>query len=413
MNQKERSFDTRSSQGRKTLDVFEGKRIYFGVCGMGLGHVSRCLPIAQEVVKRGGDVLFSTYLESVQYVHNYGLPVVDAPDLSMDVDITGSIDIRATTFSSGVGSILTFLDQVRFEIQTIQAYDPNLVFVDTRLSTIYAARLLKKPVVLLLNQFLPRVPREKDTIFFRLLDGIILTTLGRSWALSSIILIPDFPEPYTISLDSLRIPRRVGARVKLVGSILQQPPRSNDRVKNVRKSLGVGEDQKLIYAGISGPVAERTPLINILIPLLSRFPKRFKVIMSMGNPNGGSKPKENGNLCLFPWIENRFDYLEACDAVISRGGHETLIQSISYGKPSVIIPVPKHPEQYGNARRAMELQVAKAMHQRDLTLEHLVKRVDEVLESNKILKVLEFINEKEHLGEGLNRTVETLAEFFN
>jgi len=395
------------------MNEFDGKRIYFAACGMGLGHVSRSVPIAQEVEKRGGEVLFSTYLESVQYANNYGLPVVAAPDLSMEVDVTGSIDIKATTLLSGIGSLTTFLDQVRFEIQTMQAFDPHMVFCDTRLSSIYAAKLLKIPIVLLLNQFLPRVPRERDTIFFRLMDGSILTTLGRSWALSNVILIPDFPEPYTISLDSLRIPRRIGARVKLVGSILQQPPGNNHRIKEIRESLDVGEDEKLIYAGISGPRAERIPLINMLMPILSRFPDRYRVIMSTGNPNGGSNVRTIGNLTIVPWIENRFDYLEACDAVISRGGHETLMQSISYGKPSVIIPVPKHPEQYGNARRAMELGVAKSIHQRDVTLEHLVQRIDELLETDKTKKTLEMINEKEHLGDGLARTVETLAEYLD
>jgi UDP:flavonoid glycosyltransferase YjiC (YdhE family) len=394
----------------KEMDVFNGKRIYFGSCGMGLGHVSRSVPIAREVVKHRGKVLISTYLDGVPYVKNYGLPVVAAPDISMDVDVTGSIDIKATTLLSGIESIVTFLDQVRFEIQTIQAFDPHLVFSDTRLSTIYAARLLKIPIVLLLNQFLPRVPREKDTTFFQLLDGTILTTLGRSWALSNVILIPDFPEPYTISLDSLRIPRRIGARVKLVGSILQQSSGSIERVEETRKFLGVEEDQKLIYAGISGPRAERIPIINKLIPILSKFPDRYKVIMSLGIPNGGSKPLKVGKLTLFPWIENRFDYLDACDAVISRGGHETLMQSICYGKPSVIIPVPKHPEQYGNARRAMEMKVAKVMHQKDLTLNNLVLRVEEVLESRIMRQVLDEINKKEHLEDGLNRTIEALVE---
>ncbi|RLI02342.1 hypothetical protein DRO31_04350 [Candidatus Bathyarchaeota archaeon] len=388
---------------------FDGKRIYFGVCGMGLGHITRTLPIAQSVIAEGGQVLLSTYLESVDYVHKFGLPVVSAPDLSMNVDITGSIDIKAATLLSGMGSALTFLDQVRFEMQTIQAFEPDLVFADTRLSSIYAARLLKIPIVSILNQYLPRVPRERDTIFFRVIDGMIMTTLGRSWALSSIILIPDFPEPYTISLDSLRIPRRIGARVKLVGSIIPQTPNKNNRVKEIREELGVREDQKLIYAGISGPRSEKIPLIKLLIPILSRFPDRYKVIMSMGIPNGGSRKIQRGNLTLIPWIENRFDYLDACDAVISRGGHETLMQSISYGKPSVIIPMPKHPEQYGNARRAMEMNVAKSIHQREVTLEHLVQRVDEVLESAKIRDVLREINEV-HLGDGLNRTLDTLRE---
>ena len=395
------------------MTEIDGKRIYFGACGMGLGHISRSIPIAQEVTKRGGKVLFSTYLEGIHYAQKYFMPVVAAPELSVDVDITGSIDIKATTLASGVDSVLKFLDQVRFEIQTMQAFDPHLVFSDTRLSTIYAARLLKIPVVLLLNQFLPRVPRERDTLFFQLLDGFILTTLGRSWALSNIILIPDFPEPYTVSLDSLRIPRRIGARVKLLGSILQQPPGNNSRIENIRETLNVEKEQKLIYAGISGPRAERIPLINILIPILSRFPDRYKVIMSMGIPNGGTRFIQRGNLTIVPWIENRFDYLEACDAVISRGGHETLMQSISYGKPTVIIPVPKHPEQHGNARRAIELNVARALHQRDLSLNNLVLKLDEMLESKETQKILNKIIEKEHLGDGLNRAFETILEYLN
>jgi UDP:flavonoid glycosyltransferase YjiC (YdhE family) len=331
----------------------------------------------------------------------------------MEVDITGSIDIKATTLLSGINSITTFLDQIRFEIQIIQSFDPDLVFSDTRLSSIYAAKLLKKPVVLLLNQFLPRVPREKDTIFFRLLDGSIMTTLGRSWALSNIILIPDFPEPFTISLDSLRIPSRIGARVKLVGSILQKSPGNNTNIDKTRENLGVEKDQKLIYAGISGPRAERAPLINMLTPIFSNFPDGYKVIMSMGIPNGNSQINQKGNLSLIPWIENRFDYLEACDVVVSRGGHETLMQSISYGKPSVIIPVPKHTEQYGNTRRAMELGVAKALHQKDLTFDHLLKYIDQLIDSKKTRATLEDIINMEYLSKGLDRAIEAIAEFLD
>jgi UDP:flavonoid glycosyltransferase YjiC (YdhE family) len=392
------------------MNDFEGRRIYFAPCGIGLGHISRSVLIAQKVMNRGGKVLCSTYLEGVHYAEKYGLPVVASPDLSIEVDITGSIDIKATVLS-GINSITTFLDQIRFEIQVIQSFDPDLVFSDTRLSSIYAAKILKKPVILLLNQFHPRIPREKDTIFFRLLDGSVMTILGRSWALSNIILIPDFPEPFTISLDSLRIPRRIGARVNLVGSILQKSPRNNSEINRTRETLGVEKDQTLVYAGISGPRAERLPLINRLIPIFRKFPDRYKIIMSMGIPKGNSQIIKKGNLYLVPWIENRFDYLEACDIVVSRGGHETLMQSISYGKPSVIIPVPKHTEQYGNARRAKELGIAKALHQKDLTLDHLLKRIDQLINSKKTRATLEGIINNKKLAKGLDKTIEAIAEF--
>ncbi|HUV33723.1 MAG TPA: glycosyltransferase family protein, partial [Candidatus Desulfaltia sp.] len=197
------------------MDGFEGSRIYFSPCGIGLGHASRSVPIAQEVVKRGGSVLFSTYLEAVDYVQKYGLPVVAAPPIQMENDPTGSIDIKGTTIEAGITAMPIFMEQIRFEILYMKAFRPNVVFSDSRLSTIYAAKLLRLPIVLLLNQFLPRIPRVEDTNFFRIVDGTVLTLLGRSWTLSDVLVIPDFPEPYTISLDSLRMPRRYGARVNL------------------------------------------------------------------------------------------------------------------------------------------------------------------------------------------------------
>ena len=390
------------------MDGFEGSRIYFSPCGIGLGHASRSVPIAQGVVKRGGSVLFSTYLEAVDYVQKYGLPVVAAPPIQMENDPTGSIDIKGTTIEAGITAMPTFMEQIRFEILYMKAFRPHVVFSDSRLSTIYAARLLKLPIVLLLNQFLPRIPRVEDTNFFRIVDGAVLTLLGRSWTLSDVLVIPDFPEPYTISLDSLRMPRRYGARVNLVGCILPEKPEDNHRREEIRESLGVEEGQTLVYAGISGPRSERMPLIEMLVPMFKRFPDRYKVIMSMGVPGGGSKAVNHSSLTLIPWMKNRFEYLNACDMVISRGGHETIMQSICYGKPSIIIPVPKHPEQYGNARRAMELGAAKAIHQNSVSQESLIKRVNEMVDNDHYRKRLQEINSKEKLDMGLEHTLEVI-----
>ncbi|MBN2336625.1 hypothetical protein JXL21_13785 [Candidatus Bathyarchaeota archaeon] len=392
------------------MDGLEGSRIYFSPCGIGFGHVSRSLAIADEVVKRGGEVLFSTYLEAVDYVKKFGYPVVSAPPIQMENDITGSIDLKSSTIQQGITALPTLLDQVRFELRNIKAFDADIVFSDSRVSSIIAARVLKVPVILLLNQFLPRAPREKDTNLFRMFDGAVLTVLGKTWALSNIIVIPDFPEPYTISLDSLRMPRRIGARVSLVGSILRERPEENSLYHEIRESLGVGEGQRLLYAGISGPKPEREPLVRMLEPIFREFPDRYRVVMSMGVPNGGSKPLKKGPLTVIPWLENRFEYLNACDLVVSRGGHETIMQSICYRKPSIIIPVPKHPEQYGNARRAMALGVAYAMHQKNVNGKTLVSAVDSVLRGGRYKTALDELNSRESLGEGLENTLKVIEE---
>ena len=392
------------------LNDFKGSRIYFAPCGIGLGHVSRTVPIAQEVVKRGGHVLFSTYLEGVDYVRSHGFPVLKAPDIAFSSDPTGAVSLKLTTVTTGLSVFPIFLRQLSAEVQYMQSFRPDLVFSDTRLSTIYAARLLRIPCVVMLNQFLPRVPRQNDNIGYMLLDGGILTLLGWSWELSDAIIIPDFPDPYTISIDSLRIPKRYHGKVRLVGTILSSKPEKITDVESLREGLGVEEGEILVYAGISGPREERNPLIKLLQKIFKEFPDGYRTVMSLGNSGGGDIPKVEDKLVMIPWITNRWQYLKACDMIVSRGGHETIMQSIAYRKPAVIIPVPNHPEQYGNARRAKQLGVAEALHQRDVNTATLLSAINRMNNKESHLR-LKKISEEISLGDGVENTLDVLGEF--
>jgi UDP:flavonoid glycosyltransferase YjiC (YdhE family) len=368
------------------------------------------VPIARKIVQGGGSVLFSTYLEGVNYVKEHGFSVVKAPDISLSSDHTGAVSLKLTTVEMGLSAITIFLRQLSFEIKHMQAFKPDLVFSDTRLSSIYASRLLGIPCVVMLNQFLPRVPRQNDNIGYMILDGGTLTLLGWSWELADAIIIPDFPFPYTISIDSLRIPKRYHGKVRLVGTILSSKPQDVVDSESVRKSLGVKERQTLVYAGISGPKVERTPLIGLLQDVFKGFPNEYRIVMSLGDAGGGDTPIVDNNLIMIPWMTNRWHYLKACDVIVSRGGHETIMQSIAYGKPAVIIPVPNHPEQYGNARRVKQFGVADALHQRDVNTETLLEAVNR-MKSNEKQQKLRKINEEIELGDGVENTLNVLSEF--
>ena len=68
---------------------FNGFRVYFSPCGIGLGHIGRVIPVAEEVQKQGGEVLISTYLDAVDFAKRKGLPVVSSPAVSFETDSTG------------------------------------------------------------------------------------------------------------------------------------------------------------------------------------------------------------------------------------------------------------------------------------------------------------------------------------
>mgnify|MGYP002153778528 CR=1 FL=1 len=392
------------------LDGLGGAKVYFSPCGIGLGHVGRSLPIAEELVKRGAEVMFSTYLDGVDYVKRRGFPVVSSPAISLTSDSTGRIDLRESIVTQGVPSVFRFMQQVASEMEYVKAFGPDVVFSDTRLSAVVAGKLLGLPVALMINQFQPMVPKSnQNQTLSRIIDGGILTLLSRGWGSSDVILIPDFPEPYTICLDNLRIPAPYRHLVRMVGCVLERRPDEVEDTGRVRREAGAVGGQRLIYAAISGPRQEREPLIRLLEPIFEGFPDGYRVVMSMGTPEGGSAPVSSGALTKIPWVEDRYEYLKACDLVVCRGGHNTIMQSICYGKPSIIIPTPNHTEQYANARRARELGVAEAMHQDELSGERLLNLVEKLLSDRECAERLKEINSK-GLAKGIENTITAISE---
>ena len=353
-----------------------------GPCGIGLGHVGRTIPVAKELKRRGAEVMFSTYLEAVEFVRRQGFPVVRSPAISLVSDSTGRIDLKATVLNRGVSTFATLVRQIKAEMEYIKSFGPDVVVSDSRLSTVTAGKLLGLPVALVLNQFRLMVPTaELNQNLIRIVDGGIMTVLSGGWGSSDVIIIPDFPRPYTICLDSLRIPWLYQNRVRMGGFILERKPEEVQDSERARAEAGASETDRLIYAAISGPRQEKVPLIKMLKPVFEDFPEDVKVVMSLGVPDGGSEAVTSGSLTVIPWVEDRYRYLKAADAIICRGGHNTIMQSICYGKPSIIIPTPNHTEQYANARRAKELGFAEAIHQDDVGREKFLNLL-EMLTSN-------------------------------
>jgi UDP:flavonoid glycosyltransferase YjiC (YdhE family) len=220
-----------------------------------------------------------------------------------------------------------------------------------------------------------------DRLFFFIANLgwlFVRTALALVWVRSQIILIPDLPSPNTISLGNLSIPRRYNGKVKLIGPIVNDNADTARSEAEVKRRLGFHAARPLVYAAVSGPKLEREILADLLLQSLTEFPKEYDAVLSRGDPTGQWKPQRFGRAITYDWIENQDDFIGACDVVVGRAGHGTIMKSLSYGKPMILVPIPDHTEQYGNARRAVSLGVAKIIDQNRLnhgTLEHAVREI--------------------------------------
>lgn len=122
-------------------------------------------------------------------------------------------------------------------------------------------------------------------------------------------------------------------------------------------------------------------LADLLLESLRRFPGEYEVVVSRGEPNESSDPVRNGNLTVYDWVEDQYQLLKASSVVISRAGHGTIMKTIMLGKPMILVPIPDHTEQYGNAKRASQLGLAEIVPQRELTSERLLDAAKTLLDS--------------------------------
>jgi UDP-N-acetylglucosamine--N-acetylmuramyl-(pentapeptide) pyrophosphoryl-undecaprenol N-acetylglucosamine transferase len=352
-------------------------RVYFGVCGLGLGHIGRCVPVAQRLREMGDEVLFSTYGDACSYVEQKRLPLCKAPPINYAVRQDGGIDFRLTTANPGIFSIFIFLNQLSAELGFMKEFNPDFVVSDSRISSILAARLLGIPLLTLLNNYRIRIPRERRFLrLARIADGGILTVVGMVWGMGEEIFIPDFPPPYTFSTYNLGVPHRRRSKIRLIGPILPVRPEDLPDRRVIRKGFGI-DDEYLILAPISGPSREKKFFTDMIRRILRKLPENYRIIMSLGLPNSREEPVKEGNMLVYNWLPNLFEVLKACDVVISRAGLGTITQAICYGKPLVLIPTPSQTEQLSNAKSAEELGVAKTIEQRSLNISSLISALQE------------------------------------
>jgi len=165
--------------------------------------------------------------------------------------------------------------------------------------------------------------------------------------------------------------------VKLIGPIVS----GSNEIQVDKKKLGFDLQTPLIYAAVSGPRIERQALNRVLMDPLLNLSKKYNVVMSRGQPSGKFAQEISGRFQIYDWIENQDEFIRGCDVVISRAGHGMMMKSMVYGKPMILVPIPDHTEQYGNAKRAVSINLAELIYQSELNTKTLNEAVEKILNS--------------------------------
>jgi UDP-N-acetylglucosamine--N-acetylmuramyl-(pentapeptide) pyrophosphoryl-undecaprenol N-acetylglucosamine transferase len=373
---------------------------YFAPYGVGLGHASRLLMVADHLRQEGINIQFSSYGEAVSYVSMLGYKCATVSPVEFAWSMEGGFSVKDSIANIPVW-FANFSRQVNQETRNMLGCNPDIVVSDSRLSPLMAARLVNVPSIVILNQIkLLLSPRLHDLVAPRIFENLVGEFLGSMWAMAERVLVPDLPPPYTLSAHNVWDIGSASRKLEYVGFASPRPQINREQVIKTTDMLGFDRSRPLVFVHISGPVQTRPALLKVAVETAKRLDPKIQFVISAGKPGGVSHPRRIGRLSwYYEWCPVRDEIFAASDLLVLRGGHVALSQAIQFGKPVVTVPIENHGEQLGNCAKMEQLGAGVMLHPKRLRSEQLADAIEMVLgDSNYNKKVTEL----QRLAEGLN-----------
>ncbi|HKO64879.1 MAG TPA: glycosyltransferase family protein [Candidatus Nitrosocosmicus sp.] len=359
--------------------VFMLQRVYLAPYGVGLGHASRLLTLAENMKKPGIEMRFSSFGEACNYIESQGYECEKVPPVEFMWGKDGEFSVM-----SNINKIPQWLVnlpvQINKEIKYMKKFNPQIIISDSRLSPLIAARLLNLPKILIINQvkllLTPRLRQFKAGRFYETCNGELM---GGIWSMSDRILIPDLPPPYTISESTINSVRAIKSKLDYVGFVTPRARITDDSLSKTKEALQIDNTKPLIFVHISGPMGTRMPIIKKLIDVFKEQPS-IQFIFSEGKSNGNIVPRKiANNIWYFEWCPYKDEIYFLSDIIIMRGGHTAISQAIQYGKPIISIPIQSHGEQMSNSSKIERLGIGKAINSKKMNQTMLIDAVNELI----------------------------------
>lgn len=344
-------------------------RIYFSVCGEGYGHSSRDMAIAKELTCAGAEVLMGSYGYVLERLNKSFNAVEVEREFEM-VGNQGSFDLKATITRSSSTAFL-FSSIISDERKVMEDFNATCVVADGRSAAVFAAFKLGLPCIIISNQTSLMPFFNDGTFFLRLIGKPVEFTLKTMTALADEVLIPDFPPPHTICLNTLSKRPHTMKKQRFIGPVVainhenQEPP---------------GIKSPFVLTLLGGH-SFRLPIFNGILKIADKFPEINFIIFTKFK--GDDIP---ANVRVFEFAEDISSYMKAAELIITQAGHSTAMEILTLGKPALIIPDKGQIEQENNAARMKELGVCDTLDYNSLDPEYIFEKIDILLNDIRFRK---------------------------
>jgi uncharacterized protein (TIGR00661 family) len=291
-------------------------KVFYGICGEGMGHGGRSIAMIERLAALGHRVTIFTYGDAFRLLVDSGYQPQRIEGIRFRQKPDGAVDVWRTAhdFCGFLRRRRQSLDLIR---QLARAEQPDLFLTDFEPLTALAAASLRAECISIDNQHRFCHPLGGDFPLYLQVYARLAGEFVRRWIKRPreciVAVFHDCPES--------RHYRRVDA-------LLRQ------RIANLEPAAG---DHVLVYAraGLGRRMAEAAACV----------PARFVVYGCDGPPAANIEYKKTS-------ADAFARDLASCRAVVCSGGQQLIGEARYFGKPLLVVPIPKQHEQEINARYA-------------------------------------------------------------
>lgn len=285
----------------------------------GLGHASRCVPIIQELLAQGAEVILGAEEHPLAFLQAEfpTLKHVSIPGYQITYPKNGNMGFhmlqRLPKIITGIRRENQFLKQI------IHKFNIDGVISDNR----YGLHSTQVPTVFITHQLTIKAPFGETAI--NRLNNSFLSKFNHIW-------VPDLKGSPNLS-GTLSHNSDFLSNTTFIGPLSRFRTPQSDALKNID-----------VLAIISGPEPQRTQFENLLLAQFEDSPLTTALVLGK-TINIEQKQKKNMAIYSHLPTEALFQLIHSSNMIISRSGYSTLMDLAYLQKPAVLVPTPGQTEQ--------------------------------------------------------------------
>lgn len=354
-------------------------KILITTCGVGIGHASRDLALAELLEENNHQVEFASYHAGYNYYKKNNRKVHKLPDMNFQAN-DGELKIEETVKESR-DIPYTFIKTMYKEAKIIRKIKPDIILADSDYSSPITAKFLNIPCYIITNDLTFGFSKDTKTSIKYLEKSIrkIITEITKG---CQKILIPDIP-------GSIEIPEELEGKTTYIGALLHKNTDEIDTKEKLRKKYHFKADEKIILLTVGG-----SDFGEILIENICKIAdniKADKIIIFTGLEINPDKFKtDNPKIIIKQFAYYLVEWMNLSDLTIALAGHTTSMELLSIRKPNIMIPIKNHIEQERNLQNMLKYDITLTTEINNP--EKLEKTINDTLKNLENIK----INEEEY-----------------